>query len=438
MRVNEFYTYFAAFTCNIGAISVTSHIGFTSPTQKELIDKNILNSYTLPIFASIGILTRMIATLILPMLVHFNISINTLIIIHCLVGWTGWMLVITAESAVLLIIGVALVGYYTGIAVVFIFTYIPEIALDNQRRVLSGAFGFVVRIGMFLAFLFGIWIPFRWLAVVGIIQICMFCILLTFLPTSPVQLIARGLDDRARNILVHLHGRNVNVEKEIRKIKLSTVSKDISLREYFQVLTDWKCLKPFLTILMLGFFKEFGGHIVMISFSTKILETQQAMDAKVAALFYPTFLIAGAIVCICLLNRCKMKWLIIVASSLQAISHLSMSIYYLIIENHSHCLIQQSSVCHLMSIWPTFNIALFAFAFALGWGLVYFSLMGLMLTVHREFSSAISDAVSNLSAYLMLLVFYYMLINIGGFATFLMFSILRIIAIIFVYFAIKI
>ena len=437
MGVNELYTYISAFTCYFGAFTITSHLGFVSPTQKELIEENILTSSTLPIFASIGIAARMIATLILPVFIQFNVSINCILVVHCLVGWGGWMLILSANSAALLIIGMALVGYYNGIVVMFILTYIPEISLDNQRRVLSGGFGFVVRIGMFLAFLFGIWIPFRWLAVLGITQIFIFCSLLSFVPTSPVQFVARGLEDRARHTLLYLHGTNVDVDEEIQKIRISTIDKRIGLKESLRTFLDWKVLKPLLIILMLGVLKEFGGHVIMLTFSSKILENQQAMNPKVAALFYPLFLIAGAVVCILILDRCKLKWIIIVASCLQFISYISMSVYFLTLENSSHCFIQYSSLCHLISLWPTFNIALFAFAFALGWGIVFFSLLGLMLTVQREFSTGLADAASNFTAYICVQIFYYLFVYLGGFATFLIFGILQMFGIVFVYFAIK-
>ena len=438
MRVNEFSTYFAAFTSYIGTFSVASHLGFTSPTQKELLEKNILSMYTLPIFASIGLLTRPIATLITSLLIQFNISINAIVVTHCLLGWAGWMLIISAESASFMIAGVALVGYYTGITVMFIMTYIPEVALDSQRRILSGTYGFVVRFGMFFTFLLGIWLSFRWLAVVGMLQIFLFCLFLQFVPTSPVQLVGLGLEERAKRTLVYLHGTNINADFELQKIKLTTMNKNVSWRENAKALAEWKVLKPLLLMIVLAFCKEFGGHQVMISFSSKILESQQAMDPKVAALFYPIFLIAGAIVCISILNYCRLKWLMIVASSLQTISHISMAIYFLTLEHQTNCTLHHSSICGAIFYWPICNVALFAFSFALGWGLVYFSLIGLMFSVHREISLAITEAFANISSYLIVQVFYYLFINIGGFGTFMLFGFIQLFSIVFVYFTIHI
>ena len=426
MRVSEFPTYFAAFTSYIGAFTISTHLGFTSPTQRELLEKNILTIYTLPIFATLGALTRVIGTLIAPILVQFNISFNVIIITHCLVGWAGWMLIISAGSAYSLIAGVALVGYYTGITIVFLLTYIPEIALDSQRRILSGSFGFAIRFGLLFVYLLGIWLSFRWLAVVGMWMICLFCLFLQFVPPSPVELLGFGLEERAKRTLVHLHGTTIDVDLELQKIKSSSMNKNVSWRDKIRALAEWKVLKPILLMITLGICRDLGGHIAMVSFSSKILESQQVMDPRAAALFYPIFLCVGAIVSLSILNYCKLRWLMIVASCLQAISHLSMAIYYLTLQHQTS------------PYWPIFNIALFAFAYALGWGLVYFSLLGLLCCVHREISTAITDACSNLFAYFLVQIFYYLFISLGGFGTFMIFFFLQLLSIAFVYFTINI
>ena len=272
------------------------------------------------------------------------------------------------------------------------------------------------------------------MAVVGLIQICLFCILLQLNPLSPVCYVRQGLDERAKTTLQYLHGSQFDTETEIQKIKSETLSNKITWNESLKALKDWKVLKPILLMAVIASLKELGGHGAMVSFSSHILESQQAMDPKVASLFYPIFLIAGAIVSISILNYCKLKWLIIFASVFQAISHISMAIYFLISENHLHCMTQYSDICHKISFWPIFNIALFAFSYALGWGLVFYTLLGLLFTVHRELSTAIAGIIMTFSAFTTIMAFFYMLHNIGGFATFLIFSGNYFIAIGFVYF----
>ena len=438
MKYSEFPTYFAVFTSYTGVMTNVFLIAYISPTQKQLIEENILNYKTLPIFASICHLASILGEILAPILTQTGPSANLLKQINYLIGGIGYVLMFTATSAEQLILGVAVAGFSIGVNSIFISTYIAGITLDTQRRICFAGYGLCLRIGVFYVYLLGIWLPFRWLAVVGLLQSLLSQILQQLNPPSPVWCVQQGLDEKAKTTLQYLHGRDFDTDTEIQKIKSETLSNNISWSESVKALKEWKVLKPILLMCAIASLKELGGHEAIMAFSSHILESQQAMDPKVASLFYPIFLIAGAIVSISIIKYCKLKWLLIIASVFQAISHISMAIYFLISDNHLHCMTLQSHVCRVISFWPIFNIALFAFSFAFGWGLVFFTLIGVIFTVHREFSTAIVTILQNFCSYLVVMGFFYLLHNIGGFVTFLIFSAIYFFAIGFTYFFVNI
>ena len=438
MRFSEFPTYFAILTSCIGVSTIAFVTGFASPTQKQLREENILNYKTLPVFASICHFTKILGNIIAPILIQTGSNPNLLKAINCCMGGIGYGLIFTTYTAEQLILGIAIVGFYTGISDILISAYLAEVTLDNQRRVSFAGYGFSLRIGVFLVYLLGIWLPFRWLAVLGLLQIFLFTVSQQFTSPSPVWYVRQGLDEKAKTTLQYLHGRDFDTDTEIQKIKSETLCSNISWSESVKALKEWKVLKPILLMCAIASLKELGGHEAIMAFSSHILESQQAMDPKVASLFYPIFLIAGAIVSISIIKYCKLKWLLIIASVFQAISHISMAIYFLISDNHLHCMTLQSHVCRVISFWPILNIALFAFSFAFGWGLVFFTLIGVVFTVHREFSTAIVVTTEDTCSYLVVMAFFYLLHNIGGFATFLIFSANYFIAIGFVYFFVNV
>ncbi|KAI6650411.1 Solute carrier family 2, facilitated glucose transporter member 8 [Oopsacas minuta] len=358
--------------------------------------------------------------------------------VSCLLGVFGYMLIIVTETAMCIIIGIGSVGIYSAFASIFIKIYIAEVTLDSQRKILSGGYGFWIRIGLFVAYFAGIWLPFRWLAVLGIIQICLFCFLIIINPHSPVWYVQQSLDDKAKSTLLYLHGSEFDADTEIEKIKGKTLSSKISWNESFRALKDWKVLKPIIILSLLAVLKELGGHEAMVAFSSHILENQQAMDPKVASLFYPIFLIIGAIVCILIMNYCKLKWLMITASIFQAISHISMAIYYLVSEHYLHCNTEYSQLCHTLAFWPISNLALYAFSFGFGWGLVHYSLIGIVFTKHKALSFGIVGVFGNTTSFAVIYIFFYLLQNIGGFFTFIMLSFNYLFAIGYIYLFINI
>ena len=413
MIFKQSLTYFAVISCYIGSLTIAFINGFPSPTQKELINENILDYQTLPMFASVSHITRIIGLMSAPILTQFGINLKMLTTLSCMLGVAGYMLVLVARSAVYVIAGVGLVGFYTGIVIVFIFTYIAEVSLDDQRKVASGGFGFSVRIGLLLVYFVGIWLTYRWLVVFGLSLTCLFCCLLVINPNSPVWYVQQGLEEKAKSTLLYLHGRDFDADSEIEKIKRNTLSSSLSWIESFRALKDWKVLKPIVLMAGVASLKELGGHEALVAYSSHILTSQQAIDPKVASLFYPLCLIVGAIVCILVQSYVRIKWLLITASIFQAISHISMAIYYLFSEHFLHCNAGYSQLCHNLAFWPILNIAIFSFSFGLGWGLVYYAMVGIVFTVHRELSAAITDMIVTLSSYFVILIFYYLLYNVG-------------------------
>ena len=352
---------------------------------------------------------------------------------HKLYKFLGYVLIIISDSTAYIILGVSLVGFYSGTIVLFMNTYAAEVALDHQKQLFGGGIGFSVRIGLFIAYFAGIWLNFRWLAVLGLILTCVFCFLVIINPVSPVWYIQHGMDERAKSILHYLHGKDFDTDSETERIKGKTLSRKIRWIEGIKALKHWSVSKPIVFMIGIAFLKEFGGHEGMVSFSSHILENQQAMDPKVASLFYPICLIIGAIVYFSIQNHLKLKWILIIASIFQAISHISMAIYYLVSEHFLHCNTEYTKLCHNLAFWPILNIAIYAFSFGFGWGLVYFALIGIVFTVHREIFTAICSVITNITNYIAVLLLYYLLTNIGGFATFLIFSVNYFIAIVYVF-----
>ena len=437
-HLGNFPSYSAVFICYIGMYSVIFISGYPSPTQKQLLQEQILNYFTIPIFASIVNVTKMLGLILFPCLVQTNISTNLIAISTCIVGAVGWMLIISAYSPFTLVSGVGLVGLYSGVVTIFLGAYVSEICLEEQRKVCSGGLGFSNRVGVFLAYALGIWLSFRWLAVVGLGFITLFACFLLVLPYSPLWCIRQGYHRLAVRNLICLHGKKLDVESEITKIENTDSRTVLRWRDSFSALKDFKVLKPILTVTSLAIFKELGGHAVMVSFSSSILENQQGMDSKVAALFYPLFLILGGLLSIFLVNVCKLKILLIVASSFQAVSHISMATYYFVSEHYLRCNQEPTQLCRDISFWPVCSIGLYAFGFSMGFGMIVYSLMGIMYTSHREISIAITEVTTNLTSYFVIYAFYFLLNALGGFWTFLLFAIVHIISVAYIYIVLSI
>ena len=117
----------------------------------------------------------------------------------------------------------------------------------------------------------------------------------------------------------------------------SSTSEKESLCGYFSALRRWEVVKPILIVSTLLFFKEAGGHEAIVTFFFNVLEAQTGLNPRIATILYPIFLILGGLFSLCITNRCNLKLHFTISTTLQALSHLSMSIFYLVSENILRC-----------------------------------------------------------------------------------------------------
>ena len=435
---SEIPTYFAASTCYVAILEIVFIFGFISPTWKQLIEEEIIDKEILSVYASISSLGINLGFILMFFCLQCQINSNVLVILTSVVGASGWLMIISANSASVLISGMFLVGLSSGYTGVFSQLYIGEISLSSQRKVLGGITGFCLRISVFFVYALGIWLSFRWLAVLGLLILLLLIFLISINPLSPEWYVSQGLEERAKQTLFYLHGKDFDADAELLNIRNDLSNKQFTWIDSIKALRNWKVLKPILLMTAFAFFKEFGGHEAMVSFSSHILENQQGMDPKVASLFYPTFLTAGAIVSMIIFRFCKLKWLIIVGNVLQTLSHLSMSIYYFVSDKYFHCTDESSQICRTISFWPIMNISLYAFAFSLGWGVIYFSLTTILIVSYREISLPIVNLTCNTCMFCVINLFYFLLNTIGAFSTFLCLAMVNLTSIFFVYFSLNI
>ena len=421
----------AAGTCYYGILEVFFLAGYPSQTQKELIDNNILNAYTLPIFGSAPYIGNVLGSSLVGVVTHW-IDGYILSIISLVTSAVGWNFIIIGYSGWFIIVGTILVGLKNGIMLTYIFAYFAEICLESQWKILGGGLGLCVRGAVFITYSLGVFLSYRWLAIVGITTDLSFCILLLFLPPSPVKLVIQNKDEKAKSVLNSLHGDTITSDEELANIKHELNANKETSRGIFSELKQWKVLKPILIVSILHLFKEFGGHEAIVVFSSIILESQ-GMNPKVASLSYPIFLLLGSLSSICLVKYFSLKGILFVTTALQALSHLSMAMYFFTSIDILYCNSLPSEACEFIIYWAIANVILYAFAFSAGWGTILFTLYGILFHTQKEISIAFVSVVAALSDVIFPYIFYTLYVNLGEFWSFIFILNILFLALLFQY-----
>ena len=97
--------------------------------------------------------------------------------------------------------------------------YIAEIASPKYRGGLGSINQLAITIGIFLAYLVGILVPWRWTAIFGIAVVSFMTVLMLFMPETPRWLLATGKKGKATEQLRWLRGPNYDVEEECYEVE---------------------------------------------------------------------------------------------------------------------------------------------------------------------------------------------------------------------------
>ena len=81
----------------------------------------------------------------------------------------------------------------------------------------------------------------------------------------------------------------------------------------------------------------------------------------------------------------SLKLLLMFGSYVQVLSQISMAIYFLVYDKYLYCN-EPPHLCRIITFWPSMNLGLYSFAYALGFLTVLYSLRGIIYTLEPPLS----------------------------------------------------
>ncbi|KAL1211718.1 Sugar transporter ERD6-like 12 [Cardamine amara subsp. amara] len=151
---------------------------------------------------------------------------------------TGWLAIALAKNIIWLDVGRFLVGIGVGIISYVVPVYVAEITPKHVRGAFTFSNQLLQNCGLAIVYYFGNFLPWRTLAVIGIIPCSIQVIGLFFIPESPRWLARKGRDKELDEVLQKLRGRRYDIAFEARQIKHSVEASkqnpNIGIRSLFR------------------------------------------------------------------------------------------------------------------------------------------------------------------------------------------------------------
>ncbi|XP_021936732.1 facilitated trehalose transporter Tret1-like [Zootermopsis nevadensis] len=279
--------YMATLFVTLGAMAVGTVLAWTSPTLPELQSANS----TLPITPEEGSwISSLVAVGAIVGAVpagYFAERFGRKLVILALSApfLLSWVLIVAANSVVLLYLARFIAGIATGAVSVVAPMFIGEIAESSIRGALGSFFQVMLTVGILYTYIIGAVAGYTWLGTLsGAIPVALF-ITFSRVPESPTYLMKKCRTEDAKKSLKFYRGSSYNFWKELQELE-KDISESTQEKASIKDLVSSRGTKKALVIsLGLMVFQQLSGINAVIFYSVDIFDAAgSTLDPKVSAI----------------------------------------------------------------------------------------------------------------------------------------------------------
>ena len=423
----------ACMITTMGFLSLMYIESYTSPIEDEILERGILTINTYPIFVSCINIGGLIGSIIAGPITEW-LGVKTSLITFSHLGAVGGMLLVWGNDGVTMTLGRGIIGVYSSFVLCCVPVYTIEIANKSSWGFYGGMLALSIRMGVFLSYLFGIWLGYRWLALIYLIMILFMNLNLFFLPESPRWLRNMGWEERSKKASEYYFDSDpeetVLVSNETKVPNENDIT-DLTLSQNISSYLTWPVIRPLLVCCSMACFKTFSSSEYLFTYSAHTLEEVVRIDSRIAAVFYPISLLPTSLLFLVIVHRVNWKKLLIISTILQAVANILLSANFYYSVHHMNCAEEtESTLCNVVDYARMPLISFYGFSFTIGLGSIFWSLYAKLLHHHLlKISTAIVIFTYFLSCILNQLISPMIVEYYGAYAIFLLYAIMCFVAI---------
>ena len=434
----------ACMTSMMTIIAVAYIECYTSPIEDQILAEGIMTIQTFSLFASLLFLGEITGSLLAGPICEW-LGILTGNILVSLIGTLGGILLVWAHDDVSMIIGRICNGLYSGFATSSLSIYNAEVASPSTKAFYGSLIGLSMRIGMILSSLLGIWIGYRWLAVVYLTMVVLINMNFVFLPESPKWLRTKGFTRKAELSSEYFHDSSQEIspslqdqDNEIRMTSpTSELNNNSTLSQKISSYFTWPILRPVLVCTSSHCFRSFSTHEYLSVYAAHTLDKVVTINSRVAAFFYPVSLFIGSIVFLWIIHKVSWKKLLIVTTIIQILTNSLFSVNFYLSINRLDCAhnTQDVILCQILDISPLLLIVIYALSFSIGTGSITWWLYGHILHPHyTTLSAGITTAIAAFAVLANQIIGPMIAKYIGSYILFLVYTVICVFALVVQFF----
>ncbi|XP_018601983.1 solute carrier family 2, facilitated glucose transporter member 8 isoform X1 [Scleropages formosus] len=446
-KVQNKKLYLATFAAVLGPLSFGFVLGYSSPAIPNLSKISDLRLRLDPTEASwFGSVVTVGAALggVLGGWVVDRIGRKLSLMLCSMPFIFGFTIIIAAQNIWMLYLGRVLTGLASGVTSLAAPLYISETSHQRIRGTLGSCVQLMVVLGIMGAYIAGLVLDWRWLAVTCSVPPTAMLLFMCFMPETPRFLLSQGKRREAEEALRFLRGPEAPAEWECAQIEGASLEQD----SHFQLsdLRDPGIYKPLAVGILMMLFQQFTGINAIMFYAETIFEVAHFKNGDVASVIVAAFQVIFTALAAVIMDRAGRKVLLVVSGVAMAVSTAVFGVYFRL----SSPTPTNSSGLEFGSLEPALKdtqldlswlalacMGLFIAGFAVGWGPTPWLVMSeIFPTPVRGLASAVCVLTNWSTAFLVTKTFQDLMNLLSSAGTFWLFSVLCALNIVFTVFCV--